>query len=468
MEPPPRRPQRIHDPNMQQRTSLAYAGQRREKWEAAGAGGGSGEGAGPPELVRVRREVLAACMTCPICDKLLRDATTISECLHTFCRKCIFEKLTDEEVDCCPICNIDLGCVPVEKLRPDHNLQDVRSKIFPLKRRKVNAPEVPSITLPIRRKERSLSSLVVNTPRVATKIGLTGRRTKTAARRRASALRGLGPVIDEPSKKAVNQVEDCTENSSSSETLSKIAQNRRQNSSTSQPSNHAPDKSTENGNECFKDKSELWQPLNCLLEVANRTKNVKSSSQSSINKEEQSNGPDSEVLMHKTKARIHLHTSKMQDEKDGVIPQSPVLVKAKRFHPRKKKDLKPSAQALIDAAAATRDKRNSPIWLSLLPTMDQNKDTTVPQTRSCYLRFKDGNLPVSFIQKYLVKKLDLPSETEVEIACRSQVVNSALTLNNLADLWMQSESPLRVRATLGNSAKDFVMVLNYRCKAPTP
>ena len=33
--------------------------------------------------VRVKREVLAACMTCPLCHKLFRDATTISECLHT-------------------------------------------------------------------------------------------------------------------------------------------------------------------------------------------------------------------------------------------------------------------------------------------------------------------------------------------------------------------------------------------------
>ncbi|KAL7259282.1 hypothetical protein ACSBR1_005215 [Camellia fascicularis] len=33
------------------------------------------------------------------------------------CRKCIYEKVSDEEVDSCPVCNIDLGCVPVEKLR---------------------------------------------------------------------------------------------------------------------------------------------------------------------------------------------------------------------------------------------------------------------------------------------------------------------------------------------------------------
>lgn len=95
--------------------------------------------------------------------------------------------------------------------RADHNLQDIRAKIFPFKRRKVNAPEVaPSITLPIRRKERSLSSLVVNTPRVAAQPGLTGRRTKVTARR-ASSLRGLGPIIEEP-RKEVNSGEDRVEN----------------------------------------------------------------------------------------------------------------------------------------------------------------------------------------------------------------------------------------------------------------
>ncbi|KAG8092957.1 hypothetical protein GUJ93_ZPchr0012g20456 [Zizania palustris] len=46
-------------------------GQRRGKRGATG------------EVVTVKRELLAACMTCPICHRLLRDATAISECLHT-------------------------------------------------------------------------------------------------------------------------------------------------------------------------------------------------------------------------------------------------------------------------------------------------------------------------------------------------------------------------------------------------
>lgn len=38
----------------------------------------------PPQMMgRVKREPVAKCLTCPLCHKLLRDATTISMCLHT-------------------------------------------------------------------------------------------------------------------------------------------------------------------------------------------------------------------------------------------------------------------------------------------------------------------------------------------------------------------------------------------------
>jgi E3 ubiquitin-protein ligase DRIP len=34
-------------------------------------------------VVMVKRELLVRCMTCPLCRRLLHEATTISECLHT-------------------------------------------------------------------------------------------------------------------------------------------------------------------------------------------------------------------------------------------------------------------------------------------------------------------------------------------------------------------------------------------------
>ncbi|XP_059625966.1 E3 ubiquitin protein ligase DRIP2 isoform X2 [Cornus florida] len=379
-------------------------------------------------VVKVKRETIVACMTCPLCNKLFRDATTISECLHTFCRKCIYEKLSDEELECCPICNIDLGCVPLEKLRPDHNLQDVRAKIFPYKRRKVKAPEVASsVSLPVRRKERSLSSLVVSTPRVSTQTAMTGRRSKAVARK---------------------------------------------NSSTAEPSGHAgPEKEMESVAEPWEGKVDLWKPLNYLVEVANRSKSSKYNSQGPAAKSELLHAPESEEHVRKSKAKEHGHKSKVQAEKNITNPVSPDSVKPKKLRRIRRKratafgELGISLQAVVDAATGKQEKRIGPIWFSLVASEDQEGDVPLPQISAGYLRIKDGNVPVSFIQKYLMRKLNLTSEDEVEIRCMGQSVLPTLQLNNLVDLWLKTASTTeKIPATIGSSAKEFVMVLAYARK----
>lgn len=90
----------------------------------------------------------------------------------------------------------------------------------------MQAPEVvPSVTPPIRRKERSLSSLVVSTPRVSTQTGTTGRRSKSVARK---ALRGSTFSIEKPVQKEDSSGEDQLDSASSPETLNKFTQNIRQ------------------------------------------------------------------------------------------------------------------------------------------------------------------------------------------------------------------------------------------------
>lgn len=103
----------------------------------------------------------------------------------------------------------------------------MRSKIFPLKRKKVNAEEVESpIAPPAKRKERSISSLVVNTPEITPK-SLTGRRTRASTRKSAAALRDLGPIIP-PVKKDSDNTNKNADNSSLLDSLSKVPQTRRQ------------------------------------------------------------------------------------------------------------------------------------------------------------------------------------------------------------------------------------------------
>ncbi|XP_020580109.1 E3 ubiquitin protein ligase DRIP2-like isoform X2 [Phalaenopsis equestris] len=415
---------------------------------------------GSLQVVRVKREVLVACMTCSLCNKLLRDATTISECLHTFCRKCIFDKLNDDEEECCPICQLDLGVVPTEKLRPDHNLEDIRAKIFPYKRRKFHGLEVvPSITLPVRRKERSLSSLGVIT-RVKAQSGLTGKRTKAVARR-ASSTRGPSPVIGEHKKKEDDN--DDVVDSSSPEKFIKMALSRRQASSCAEASNYSHNKDTETGPETSKPKSELWKPLNCLLEVANRTKGFKSSSQTPAIKADQTNSLENESHMYRAKARDHPSRLKIEDFDNNNVSTSPKMAKARRMHAfrSKRKGHGLSAQAVLDASDAASERRICPIWLSLLSSPNKKGGTPLPQVPASYLRIMEGNLPVSFLQKYLVKKLNLASEAEVEIACQGELVSPTLSLYDLTEQWLRHGPSQRVQALVGASAKDFVMVLTY-------
>ncbi|TVU46065.1 hypothetical protein EJB05_05583 [Eragrostis curvula] len=422
--------------------------------EAPAAGAGAGRA-----LVMVKRDLLARCLTCPLCNRLLRDATTISECLHTFCRKCIYEKFNDEEVECCPVCKRNLGCTPVEKLRADHSLQDVRSKLFPFKRKKIKAEEFPSPNSPpTKRKERSISSLVVNTPKVKP-TALTGRRTRAVARKAAAALRGLGPVIEDPVKKEIDGCESESQNPAVPANPGKAPQTRRQISSNAEASNHSSNKNAEDDSEELADKGELWQPLNCLVEAANRTKSFRSSSQNSV-KGEQLNGSPSSTYANKTKAREHVQKSKIEDDKP------PIMLKKRAGPLRRRRQLQSPAEAKPDAAATQNEKKFSSIWFSLV-AFDQQGDPPLPQIPSHYLRIKDGNVPASSIQKYLMQKLSLPSESEVEIKCCEQPVNPTQPLCKLVELWLKGRSAQTTQATIGSSAKEFVMVLTYgRPKAP--
>lgn len=418
-------------------------------------------------VVKVRRETIAACMTCPLCNKLFNEATTISECLHTFCRKCIYDKINDEELEQCPVCNIDLGCVPLEKLRPDHSLQDVRAKVFPLKGTKVKESEdVSSVPLPPKRKERSLSSLVVNTPRVSSQTTLTGRRTKPT--RKASGLRSSSFSIEKSVKKEEESSKDRHESSSSPETSNKFSHNN------GQVTGETINKETENGAEQWDAKLDLWKPLNYLVEVASRTKAFKSNNQQGSDAKleaVQVNGSESQV--QKIKNKENKRKVNIEDEKISPYPASSDTAKSNKLRRvRRKKESAfgesgISPQAVVDSNN-NKFLKNGPIWFSLVASENQEGDAPLPQIPASYVRIKDGSAPVSFIQKYVMKKLDLSNETEIEIKCMGQPVLPTLRLHNLVELWGDSAASTsdRIPAAIGSSAKDLVMVLAYARKAP--
>ncbi|GER24899.1 polycomb group RING finger protein 1 [Striga asiatica] len=394
----------------------------------------------PHQVVSVRREAVAPCMTCPLCHKLIREATTVIECLHT---KCIHKNLSDEEMECCPVCNIDLGGSPLEKLRPDHNLQDVRGKIFPYKRIKARASDiVPAVTLPAKRKERSLSSLGVSTPHVSSQGGLTGRRSKSTARK--ASLKGTNFTIERPMKREDDSMDEQPESSGSPDTLRRFTQNIKQCSASGEPSNQqSPDVKREDQSGAWEEgKVDLWKPLNCLVEAASRTKPSKLNAQGPSCKSE---ARESEEQVSKSKSREHRQKAKAKEEnaEDNIPPEPGRPKKMRRARQKKAQnfgEFKVSPQAVLDAASTKSERKSCPIWFSLV---SDEKKCTILASNSCKL-----------------------FENKVEIKCMGQKVGPTCPLHNVVDMWLQTTTTDRVAATIGSSAKEFVMVLGYSRKAP--
>ncbi|XP_060698135.1 polycomb group RING finger protein 6 isoform X1 [Hemiscyllium ocellatum] len=67
---------------------------------------------------------------CPVCGGYFIDATTITECLHTFCKSCIVKHF--EHSNRCPKCNIVVHQTqPLYNIRLDRKLQDIVYKLVP-------------------------------------------------------------------------------------------------------------------------------------------------------------------------------------------------------------------------------------------------------------------------------------------------------------------------------------------------
>ncbi|XP_066144216.1 polycomb group protein Psc-like isoform X3 [Euwallacea fornicatus] len=73
---------------------------------------------------------LNSCITCKLCKGYFVDATTIIECLHTFCRSCIVKYLESNKY--CPICDVQVHKTkPLLNIRQDKTIQDLVYKVVP-------------------------------------------------------------------------------------------------------------------------------------------------------------------------------------------------------------------------------------------------------------------------------------------------------------------------------------------------
>ncbi|KAL9983991.1 hypothetical protein ACROYT_G006242 [Oculina patagonica] len=69
-------------------------------------------------------------VVCSLCAGYFVDATTITECLHTFCKSCIVKYFQTSKN--CPMCNLQIHeTQPLFNLRLDRTMQDVVAKLVP-------------------------------------------------------------------------------------------------------------------------------------------------------------------------------------------------------------------------------------------------------------------------------------------------------------------------------------------------
>ncbi|OIW17293.1 hypothetical protein TanjilG_22405 [Lupinus angustifolius] len=75
---------------------------------------------------------------------------------------------------------------------------------------------------------------------------------------------------------------------------------------------------------------------------------------------------------------------------------------------------------------------------------------------------QDGKMTVRLILKYLVSKLRLENESEIEITCRGQQLVPFLTLQHVRDnIWTQRNDTKTLLSDSSSSTSDHVMVLHY-------
>ncbi|KAL1323023.1 hypothetical protein AAHE18_14G241800 [Arachis hypogaea] len=111
---------------------------------------------------------------------------------------------------------------------------------------------------------------------------------------------------------------------------------------------------------------------------------------------------------------------------------------------------------------------HSGIWFMLQAEQNQVREPFLPQIAKSYLRIKDGRMTVRLLMKYLVSKLRLQMESEIEITCRGQKLLPFLTLQHVRDnIWTQRDTTNTTTTTTStpllsdSSTTDHVMVLHY-------
>jgi hypothetical protein len=83
-------------------------------------------------VIKIEKKELINYLKCPLCKGILRTPYTINECMHTFCKSCIFKYFYGTQTkDYCPVCELKLGGKPMETLIFDNSIAVIIEILFP-------------------------------------------------------------------------------------------------------------------------------------------------------------------------------------------------------------------------------------------------------------------------------------------------------------------------------------------------
>ena len=73
---------------------------------------------------------VSACLSCALCHGYFCDPYTIAECLHTFCKRCLFLSFARGGKEC-PTCHVNLAPDPYRECLADRSVESIVDKLFP-------------------------------------------------------------------------------------------------------------------------------------------------------------------------------------------------------------------------------------------------------------------------------------------------------------------------------------------------
>eukprot|EP00850_Spirogloea_muscicola_P022272 SM000285S10801 [mRNA] locus=s285:19167:21814:- [translate_table: standard] len=448
----------------------------------------------PPPLLRPRQAVVD-CLTCPLCGRLFDEATTVSECLHTFCRACIYGSLQEGEDNFCPRCNFSLGGVPFEKLRygstaaisaidvfgADRQLSDVIAKLFPEEVARLRKP-VPGAAAATTasglsnveaRTELKANRLIQSAAAASSGLLPSGNngapRSEANSQGRQDVSAGPRNGVCNPEDAALGQAEVGPSSGPvnrspgglhASLDLGAPARRPPENSGSHAPESPPPQdppSMAPPGSHAVAgfhlgfpmpgipalrlslDPQSILQSWTSGAPVSSSTAGAAVSSQ-------QHHWPNSGAPAPGPVAVNPANAEPKQAITDLLVAASlssrhPAAANASSQQPdrpflEEERQRRPSKESAASPAsevvALTQD---AAMWIMLEPGNSFNGEADLPAVSKPYLRIRDPAMPVSIVKKFLAAKLCLSSESELEISCREQHLIPSLPLEHVRNIW---------------------------------